>query len=81
MIEFDVQCRLCGMPMTLQVLDERARAAFEEDGALCDVCYELDYRSEANGAVRRATQRGGGSDGSVVRDEPGGPGRPGPESA
>jgi len=45
MIEFDVQCRLCRTPMTLQVRDERARAAFEKDGALCDVCYELGYRS------------------------------------
>jgi len=45
MIEFDVQCRLCRTPMTLQVRDERARAAFEKDGALCDTCYELGYRS------------------------------------
>jgi hypothetical protein len=47
MIEFDVQCRLCRTPMTLQVRDERARAAFEKDGALCDVCYELAYRARA----------------------------------
>jgi hypothetical protein len=47
MIEFDIQCRLCHTPMTLQVRDERARAAFEKDGALCDVCYELGYRARA----------------------------------
>jgi hypothetical protein len=47
MIEFDIQCRLCRTPMTLQVRDERARAAFEKDGALCDVCYELGYRARA----------------------------------
>lgn len=60
MIEFDVQCRLCRTPMTLQVRDERARAAFEKDGALCDVCYELGYRARATTDAAPSTSSANG---------------------
>jgi hypothetical protein len=45
MIEFDIHCRLCRTRMTLLVRDERARATFEKNGAFCEVCSELGYRS------------------------------------
>jgi len=60
MIEFEVQCRLCRTPMTLQVRDERARATFEKDGALCEVCYELGYRSRATTAAAPSTSSANG---------------------
>jgi len=60
MIEFEVQCRLCRTPMTLQVRDERARAAFEKDGALCEVCYELGYRSRATPDAALSTSSANG---------------------
>lgn len=60
MIEFEVQCRLCRTLMTLQVRDERARAAFEKDGALCDVCYEFGYRSRATADAVPSTSSANG---------------------
>ena len=60
MIEFDVQCQLCRTPMTLQVRDERARAAFEKDGALCEVCYERGYRSRATTDAAPSTSAANG---------------------
>ncbi len=75
MIEFDVQCRLCRTPMTLQVRDERARAAFEKDGALCEVCYELGYRSRATTDAAPSTPSANGhpatAPSSSLRREPG----------
>ena len=66
MIEFDVQCRLCRTAMTLQVRDERARAAFEKDGALCDVCYELGYRSRATTDAAPSTSSANGHPGAAT---------------
>lgn len=66
MIEFDVQCRLCRTLMTLQVRDERVRAAFEKDGALCDVCYELGFRSRATTDAAPSTSSANGHPGTAT---------------
>ncbi len=46
MIEFDVECLRCKKRITLRVRDERSRAFFEENGALCEVCYKPGYQPE-----------------------------------
>lgn len=60
MIEFEVKCRLCRTPMMLQVRDERTRAAFEKEGALCDVCYQFGYRSRATADAAPSTSSANG---------------------
>lgn len=75
MIEFDIPCRLCRTPMTLQVRDERARDAFEKDGALCEVCYELGYGSRATTDAAPSTSSANGHPATApigsLRREPG----------
>jgi hypothetical protein len=43
MIEFDVKCRICGKPLTLQVRDSQSRVFFEKYGALCEACSKPGY--------------------------------------
>jgi hypothetical protein len=45
MIDLDVKCRRCGKPMTLRVGGEQARKIFQQEGALCSVCYTPNPRS------------------------------------
>ena len=40
MIEFEVQCQKCRKLITLRVRDEQSRVFFEQNGALCEVCYD-----------------------------------------
>ena len=44
MIDLDVKCRRCGKPMTLRVGGEQARKIFQQEGALCSVCYKPNPR-------------------------------------
>jgi hypothetical protein len=46
MIEFDVECRRCMKLITLRVRDEQSRVFFEQNGALCDDCYERAHKPE-----------------------------------
>jgi hypothetical protein len=55
MIDLDVKCRRCGKPMTLRVGGEQARKIFQQEGALCSVCYTTNPRAGSTSAQATPT--------------------------